>query len=98
MLSIRRTILIINDLKGFHLSSLPQPTNNSSPMQKMPSLRDPNLRVELVASGLKYPTAMAFVGNDDILVLEKNNDTIRRIVNGKLFDKLVSWISMSQIR
>ena len=71
------------------------PTNNSSPLQKMPSLRDPNLKVELVASGLKYPTAMAFVGNDDILVLEKNNGTIQRIVNGKLLDKPVLDINVA---
>ena len=61
----------------------------------MPSLRDPNLKVELVASGLKYPTAMAFVGNNDILVLEKNNGTIQRIVNGKLSDKPVLDINVA---
>jgi len=71
------------------------PTNNSSSLQKMPSLKDPNLKVELVASGLRYPTAMAFVGNDDILVLEKNNGTIQRIVNGKLLDKPVLDINVA---
>lgn len=60
-----------------------------SPQPKMPLLRDQNLRVELVVSGLKFPTAMAFVGNDDILVLEKNNGTIQRVVNGNLLDKPV---------
>lgn len=66
-----------------------------SPQPKMPLLRDQNLRVELVVSGLKFPSAMAFVGNDDILVLEKNNGTIQRVVNGNLLDKP---ILMSQIR
>ena len=37
----------------------------------MPNLLDQGLRVELVVSGLKFPSAMAFVGYNDILVLEK---------------------------
>jgi aldose sugar dehydrogenase len=63
--------------------------NTSSPKLKMPNLLDQGLRVELVASGLKFPTAMSFIGNNDILVLEKNNGTIQRIVNGNLLEKPV---------
>jgi glucose/arabinose dehydrogenase len=38
-----------------------------------------------VVSGLlKVPTSMAFLGPNDILVLEKNKGTVDRIVNGKL--------------
>ncbi len=55
----------------------------------MPTLTNPNLRVELVASGLSYPTTMAFVGKDDILVLEKMNGTIKRIVNGNILEEPV---------
>jgi glucose/arabinose dehydrogenase len=43
-----------------------------------------NLTVDLVASGLKFPTSMAFLGPDDILVLEKNHGTVRRVLNGNL--------------
>lgn len=63
--------------------------NLTVPQIPMPTVADPNLKVELVASGLKYPTTMAFVGKDDILVLEKNNGTIMRIINGTLLDKPV---------
>ena len=63
--------------------------NVTIPKLEMPTLTDPNLKVELVASGLSYPTTMAFVGKDDILVLEKNNGTIKRIVNGNLLEKPV---------
>lgn len=63
--------------------------NTSSPKSKMPHLLDQGLRVELVASGLKFPTAMAFVGNNDILVVEKNTGTIQRVVNGNLLEKSV---------
>jgi len=66
-------------------------TNSSvtKPQINMPTLTDPNLRVEIVASGLSYPTTMAFVGKDDILILEKMNGTIKRIVNGSLLEEPV---------
>ncbi|HET6799190.1 MAG TPA: PQQ-dependent sugar dehydrogenase [Nitrososphaeraceae archaeon] len=49
-----------------------------------PFIKDPNLGVELVSSGgLELPTSMAFLGPDDILVLEKEKGTVQRIVNGK---------------
>jgi hypothetical protein len=64
-------------------------SNITIPKQEMPTLIDPNLKVELVASELSYPTTMAFVGKDDILVLEKNNGTIKRILNGNLLEKPV---------
>ncbi len=47
-----------------------------------PYVTDSNLTVETVATGLKDPTDMAFLSDDDILVLEKNNGTMRRVVNG----------------
>ena len=34
---------------------------------------DDNLKVEIVSSGLKFPTTMAFLGDNDILVLERFN-------------------------
>src|SRR5829696_5428857 len=50
-----------------------------------PFIKDPNLGVELVSSDpLELPTSMAFLGPDDILVLEKEKGTVQRIVNGKL--------------
>lgn len=47
-----------------------------------PYVNDTNFAVETVATGLKFPTDMAFLSDDDILVLEKDNGTVRRIVNG----------------
>jgi aldose sugar dehydrogenase len=75
--------LTIND------SSDNKGSNITIPKQEMPTLTDPNLKVELVTSELSYPTTMAFVGKDDILILEKNNGTIKRIVNGNLLEKPV---------
>ena len=36
-----------------------------------PTLNDPALTVSEVVSGLSFPTTMAFIGPDDILVLQK---------------------------
>src|SRR5215831_4412312 len=49
-----------------------------------PTLKDSHLKVEKVVSGLSLPTTMAYVGNNDILVLEKAKGTVERILNGKL--------------
>ncbi len=49
---------------------------------KQASIRDSNLKVEIIASGLELPTTMAFLGHNDILVLEKEKGTVQRIVNG----------------
>ena len=50
----------------------------------LPLINDPNLKVELIVQGLDLPTTMAFLGPDDILVLEKDKGTVQRIVNGKM--------------
>ncbi|HSF49313.1 MAG TPA: PQQ-dependent sugar dehydrogenase [Nitrososphaeraceae archaeon] len=49
-----------------------------------PTFKDPNLIAEVVYEGLKEPTAMDFLGPDDILVLEKDSGTVQRIVDGKI--------------
>src|SRR5215208_8506181 len=49
-----------------------------------PTLNDPNLIVQTVYQGLASPTAMAFLGPDDILVLDKSQGTVQRIVNDKM--------------
>src|SRR5919106_5214714 len=48
----------------------------------VPTLRDANLKVETVATGLDLPTSMAFIGPNDILVLEKNKGTVQRVKDG----------------
>ena len=37
-----------------------------------------------MTEGLDTPTTMAFLGTNDILVLEKDKGTVQRIVNGKI--------------
>lgn len=52
-----------------------------------PSIRDQNLRIQEVTRGLHLPTHMAFIDSNDILVLEKNNGTVRRVVNGSVSEQ-----------
>ena len=49
-----------------------------------PTARDPALSISEVTSGLSAPTTMAFIGAQDILVLQKNDGRVRRIVSGVL--------------
>jgi glucose/arabinose dehydrogenase len=45
---------------------------------------DPKLKVEIVFQGISFPTSMAFLGPNDILVLEKNTGNVHRITNGQM--------------
>jgi aldose sugar dehydrogenase len=60
-----------------------------------PSMKDPNLKVETVATGLTLPTTMAFIGPDDILVLEKTKGTVQRIVNGQMLAEPLLQVNVS---
>ena len=58
------------------------------------TLLDPNLKLELVTSGLDFPTTMAFLGPDDFLILEKSG-AVKRVTNGKVLDKPLLQIDVS---
>jgi glucose/arabinose dehydrogenase len=60
-----------------------------------PAVRDPSLKIETVTEGLMLPTTMAFVGPDDILVLEKNKGTVQRIVNGQMLAEPLLQVNVS---
>src|SRR6476469_10936739 len=63
--------------------------HNSSTALAAPSInKDPNLKVETLVSGLSSPTSMAFVDNNNILVLEKGGQ-VRLVSNGILQEKPV---------
>src|SRR5919202_4480721 len=50
-----------------------------------PTLNDPTLKVEqIINTGLKRTTSMAFLGPNDILVLGKETGKVHRILNGKI--------------
>ncbi|HJT49834.1 MAG TPA: PQQ-dependent sugar dehydrogenase [Nitrososphaeraceae archaeon] len=59
------------------------------------NIDDPNLKYEVVASGLRSPTTMAFLGPNDILVNEKLNGTVQRIIDGKIQSQPVLDVSVA---
>lgn len=49
-----------------------------------PNINLPGLSAQVVVEGLELPTTMAFLSENDILVLEKDKGTVRRVVDGQL--------------
>jgi glucose/arabinose dehydrogenase len=49
-----------------------------------PVLNLPGFTSEVVAEGLSLPTTMAFLSQNDILVLEKDKGTVMRIIDGEV--------------
>jgi glucose/arabinose dehydrogenase len=49
-----------------------------------PDIYDSNLHAQAVVGGLELPTNMAFLGPNDLLVLEKDKGTVQRIIDGKI--------------
>ena len=81
------TILVLLILLSIGLTSVNSVT---------PTITDPKLRVEVLFNGLKFPTSMAFLDSNDILVLEKNDGTIQRIVNGTLQPKPILDVNVAK--
>ena len=54
-----------------------------------PKVTDSNLKVELVAGNLDFPTAIDFLGNDDLLLTEKDTGNVYEIINGNITAPLI---------
>jgi aldose sugar dehydrogenase len=61
------------------------------------AVNDPSLELQLVFRGLQNPSNMAFLGPDDILVLDKNDGTVRRIVNGTMLPEPVLDVEVANL-
>lgn len=72
--------LTLNNGAGIDVDNQFQPEMIDS----FPTVNDPKLKVEMVVEGLNFPSSMAFLGQDDILVTEKNNGTVQRVINGTI--------------
>src|SRR5215467_5182672 len=57
---------------------------NSERVGAQQSVVDPRLEVRTVVSGLSSPTTMAFLDDNDILVLEKETGKVQRVMNGAI--------------
>jgi aldose sugar dehydrogenase len=58
-------------------------------------VKDPNLEIETIFSGLEFPTAIAFLGPGDILVTEKNTGKVQRIVDGELAEEPLLQVNVA---
>lgn len=68
--------------------------HNSSIALAAPSItKDSNLKVETLVNGLSSPTSMAFIDNNNILVLEKGGQ-VRLVSNGVLQNKPALQVSV----
>jgi aldose sugar dehydrogenase len=76
-------ILVVSPLPGW--PQLDSSSNNEPTIVD----DDTNLAIEKYAGELEFPSSMAFLGPDDILVLEKNSGQVRRIVNGVMLGEPV---------
>jgi aldose sugar dehydrogenase len=57
------------------------------------NINDPSLKAELITGGMSFPTSMAFVDDNNILVLEKNG-AVRLISNGVMQDAPVLQVAV----
>ena len=63
--------------------------------QEQPIINDPNLQAEIFVQGLSFPTSMAFIDNNNILILEKEEGTVRLISNGILQEQPVLKVDVN---
>ena len=84
-------ICIVASITALALSILLPPQIGTSSTvieeEQMPYVNDDKLKIELVAEGLRHPTSMVFLGQNDFLVLEKDKGTVQRVTNGIIHDK-----------
>ena len=87
LLLLTLTLISIEDYQDGYFFSSPVYAAKTESSTEGPTTDDPNLVVQPVYQGLKSPTAMAFIASNDILVLEKDEGTVQRIINGKILQE-----------
>ena len=94
-LSTLLTTLLVINLILLGVSFTPSVAGIVSQSAKGPIISDPKLTAQIVFKGLKFPSSMAFLSSNDILVLEKNDGTVRRITNGTMQRQPVLQVNVS---
>jgi aldose sugar dehydrogenase len=92
---MRRTILVAAVVVLAPVAMIGAPPASSQ--ETGPEMLHPRLAVRTVATGLVTPTTLAFIGPDDLLVLEKNTGRVMRvtdgIIRGPVLDLAVNFAS-----
>src|SRR5215207_3150920 len=71
---------------------------SKSILDKMPAVNDPNLKLELVFQQEIKSSSMTFLGSDDILLLNKNDGTVHRIINDALLEEPLLDVNVANKR
>jgi glucose/arabinose dehydrogenase len=86
---------IFSTAQNFGNASEGQARGRASMLPGGPILNDSTLHVETTFSGLKYPTSMAFLAPNDILVSEKDG-IVQRIINGHIQSQPVLKVNVDK--
>src|SRR6266511_2103172 len=79
LMSRRMPSLFVSAALAVALTLVPQPQVASA---ATPTMLHPLLLVRPIVTGLVTPTSMAFLGSDDLLVLEKITGKVKRVTSG----------------
>jgi glucose/arabinose dehydrogenase len=79
-----RTALGLATAAALAWSPPPLVTRTAEAQSAGPRILHPRLELRTVATGLVTPTSIAFLGEDDLLVLEKNTGKVVRVTEGTL--------------
>ena len=79
---------------SYSLSSLPKhPSSMLEP--RLVNGYESKFKIESVTKGLETPTDIAFLGPQDIIVLDKRNGMVHRIVNGNVLERPLIDVSVA---
>lgn len=73
---------LLSRLGAFAAIALPALSLSTAAQSADPQMLDPRLAVRTVVAGLATPTTLAFIGENDFLVLDKISGNVHRIVDG----------------
>jgi glucose/arabinose dehydrogenase len=88
LVSITLSIILICCLY-LSIYSIAQNVFGQNATSPLPIIKDSDLKVELVAKHFNFPTAIDFLGDNDILLSEKNTGNVYEVINGNITGPLL---------
>jgi aldose sugar dehydrogenase len=70
-------------------------SDTASSSSVIPILKDHELAMQYITSGLDFATGMAFLADNDVLVIEKNKGTVQRIIDGHLLEEPILDVNVA---
>ena len=63
--------------------------------KELPLINDENLQIAQIIDKLNFPTGIDFLGENDILVIEKNTGQVKRILDGEILNEPVLDVNVA---